>query len=276
MWHRLRYCALLNVHLLMIASVATALDSDQDGVDDAVDVCCATPMSVTVDGEGRPFEDRDEDCDVDLADYELLAAELGGPGSGMADLATFAVLQGNFTSMLLDDGPCCAAPLDPVDDGTDLPPGGIPQVIISEIKPGEYIEIYNTTDSDINLAAVPWWFCAPFQYVPVATQASVPAGGFMRMDWPITLTNPTEANGELILYKNSVFTSATSVLDFVCWGTPSPSRRLTQGADSGKWEGRCVLSISPGGAIHRRVGTDGTSWHSYDETAPPSPMSCVP
>lgn len=272
----LRYCALLNVHLFVIASVATALDSDQDGVDDAVDVCCATPMSITVDGEGRPVEDRDEDCDVDLADYELLAAELGGPGLGMAGLATFAMLQANFTGMLLDDGPCCAVPLDPIDDGTGLPPGGIPQVIISEIKPGEYIEIYNTTDSDINLTAIPWWFCAPFQYVPVATPASVAAGGFMRMDWPTTLTNPTEPNGELILYKDSFFSSATSLLDFVCWGSPSFSRRTTQGAVSGKWSGLCAPSIPPGGAIHRRVGTDGTSADSYDVTAPPSPMSCAP
>ena len=276
MWHRLRYCALLNMHLFVIASYATALDSDQDGVDDAVDVCCATPMSITVDGEGRPVEDRDEDCDVDLADHELLAAELGVLRSGMVDLTTFATLQANFTGILIDDGPCCAVPLDPIDDGTDLPPGGIPQVIISEIKPGEYIELYNTTDSDIDLTAIPWLFCAPFQYVPVATPASVPAGGFMRMDWPITLTNPTEPDGELILYKNSLFTSANSVLDFVCWGSPSPSRRLTEGADSGKWSGDCAQSIPPGGAIHRKVGTDGTSAASYNVTAPPSPMSCVP
>ena len=257
-------------------SVATAIDSDQDGVDDSLDVCCDTPLSVTVDVEGRPLEDRDQDCDVDLADHDLLAAELGGPGSGMADLATFATLQATFTGTRLDDGPCCAGPLAPIDDGTGLPPGGISPIIISEIKPGEYIEIYNTTDTDIDLTAIPGWFCAPFQYVPVATPASVPAGGFMRMDWPITLTNPTEPNGELILYKDFFFTSATSVLDFVCWGSPSPSRRLTQGASSGKWSGLCAASIPQGGAIHRRVGTDGTSLDSYDVTAPPSPMSCVP
>ncbi|MCH8150462.1 MAG: hypothetical protein IH987_21195, partial [Planctomycetes bacterium] len=80
----------------------------------------------------------------------------------------------------------------------------------------------------------------------------------------------------MILYKDGSFISNTSVLDFVCWGSPSPSRRLNQGAGSGKWSGSCAASIQSGAAIHRIAGTDGTSAASYDVNAPPSPMTCIP
>ena len=184
----------------------------------------------------------------------------------------------NFTGAINAAGACCAAPLDPLDDGTELPPGGIPDIIISEMKPGEYIEVFNATAGDVALSIVPWWWCMPFVYQPVAVPVIVPAGGYTRLDWPVfpLMISMTENDGEMILYKDSLFISDTSVLDFVCWGSPSPSRRLTQGADSGKWSGSCASSIPPGGAIHRIAATDGTSAASYDVTAPPSPMTCVP
>ncbi len=158
-----------------------------------------------------------------------------------------------------------------------LPPGGIPDIIISEIKPQEYIEVFNTTAFDIELSAVGWQWCAPFQYTAVATPVTVPAGGYVTLDWPSPFfTNPTESDGEVILYMDSFFNSNSSLLDFVCWGSPSPSRRTTQGAGSGKWSGPCASSIPSGGAIHRKIGTDGTSAGSYDVTAPPSAMTCTP
>jgi len=64
---------------ILWASQAWAVDSDGDGVDDAVDVCCETPSGVEVDKEGRPIGDVDGDCDVDLADYRFLQNNLTGP-----------------------------------------------------------------------------------------------------------------------------------------------------------------------------------------------------
>ena len=268
--------ATMLVYILGYAAGTLAVDSDQDGVEDGLDVCCDTPSGITVDEDGRPTSDFDEDCDGDLDDFLLLHIDLGGPGSGMADLSTFATFQANFTGAINAAGACCAAPLDPLDDGTELPPGGIPDIIISEIKPGAYIEVFNPTGGDVDLSIVPWQWCVPFVYQAVAVPAIVPAGGYTRLDWPVFLTNLTESDGEMILYKDGLFFTSTSVLDFVCWGSPVFSRRTTQGADSGKWSGSCASSIPPGGAIHRIAGTDGTSAASYDVTAPPSPMTCVP
>jgi hypothetical protein len=57
---------------------ALAADSDGDGVDDAVDVCCNTPPGIPVDAQGRPVGDIDGDCDVDLADFALFSASFTG------------------------------------------------------------------------------------------------------------------------------------------------------------------------------------------------------
>ena len=272
----IEFGALILVFILGFAAGTLAADSDQDGVEDSLDVCCDTPSGITVDADGRPISDFDDDCDGDLDDYRVLHVNLGEPGSGMDDLGTFATFQANFTGAGNAAGACCAAPLDPLDDGTGLPPGGIPDIIISEIKPGEYIEVFNPTGDDVDLTFVPWFWCVPFLYRPVAVPTTVPAGGYVRLDWPAGLTNLTESDGEMILYKDGSFISNTSVLDFVCWGSPSPSRRLNQGAGSGKWSGSCAASIQSGAAIHRIAGTDGTSAASYDVNAPPSPMTCIP
>ena len=126
--------ATMLVFILRFAAGTLAADSDQDGVEDDLDVCCDTPSGIAVDEDGRPISDFDDDCDGDLDDYLLLHINLGLPNSGMDDLGTFATFQANLTGAISALGACCAAPLDPLDDGTELPPGGIPNIIIYEIK----------------------------------------------------------------------------------------------------------------------------------------------
>lgn len=62
-----------------LGSAARAADNDGDGVLDGIDVCCNTPPGVTVDAQGRPIGDLDADCDVDLMDFAIFAANLTGP-----------------------------------------------------------------------------------------------------------------------------------------------------------------------------------------------------
>ena len=63
----------------MLGSIAWAVDSDLDGVDDELDICCGTPAHVPVDEHGRPIGDLDLDCDVDLLDAAMFWESFTGP-----------------------------------------------------------------------------------------------------------------------------------------------------------------------------------------------------
>jgi len=95
-------------------------DTDGDGLGDICDACPDVPAPGGVDSIGRPLGGIDVDCDVDLADFALLAECLNGPakpypppgcewaefgksdtdGDGDADLDDFSVLAVNFTGEL--------------------------------------------------------------------------------------------------------------------------------------------------------------------------------
>lgn len=61
-----------------LAAIARGGDSDSDGVDDALDECCNTPMGVGVNDRGRPAGDLDGDCQVDLLDFSLFQSSMTG------------------------------------------------------------------------------------------------------------------------------------------------------------------------------------------------------
>ena len=79
MFARTSLLAAFTLTTLWPATIAIAWDSDGDGVDDSIDVCCNTPFGTPVDEEGRPVGDIDQDCDVDLEDCALLQASFTGP-----------------------------------------------------------------------------------------------------------------------------------------------------------------------------------------------------
>ncbi len=54
-------------------------DIDDDGVLNAQDVCDHTPLGRTVDAQGRPLSDIDQDCDTDLEDFAHFEQGFTGP-----------------------------------------------------------------------------------------------------------------------------------------------------------------------------------------------------
>ena len=166
----------------------------------------------------------------------------------------------------------CDPDLAPLDDGSGVFGAvGLPAVVISEINPGDYIELFNTTASDFNTTG--YWFCSPFTYTQVGAVV-VPAGGYATVPWPGVFTD-SDAGGEIQLYKSSLFGISTDILDFVCWGTNPHATRVSQANAVGKWSGPCAPAVV-NGAIHRKVGTAGTSASDYDVVAAPTPSNCVP
>lgn len=166
----------------------------------------------------------------------------------------------------------CDPDLDVLDDGSGANGAvGLPPVVISEINPGDYIELFNTTASDFNTTG--YWFCSPFFYTQVGAVV-VPAGGYATIPWPMVFTD-TDAGGEIQLFKSGSFGTSTDILDFVCWGTNPHPTRVAQANAVGKWAGPCPAVLATG-AIHRKVGTKGTSAADYDVASAPSPSNCVP
>lgn len=182
---------------------------------------------------------------------------------------------GDCTGGICTMGMCdtmCPPRLDPIDDGSSAARRAL---LISEIDPGDYIELYNDTDAAIDLAAGTYQLCSPFSYFALAgSGVTVPARGFATIAWPAGFTD-TDAGGEVILYTEPLFGNPGSIMDFVCWGTNPHSSRKLEAESGNKWMGPCAAAIT-GMAIHRLPMTDGLDAGDYDVTSPPSRANCAP
>jgi hypothetical protein len=163
----------------------------------------------------------------------------------------------------------CSGRLDPDDDQTGLPV----DLLISEIDPGDHIELYNPQTSPLALAGVLHHLTSPLEAVKVAALGAsvvVPARGYARLPWPPEFSD-TDDGGEVILYRDRHFEDSQKIVDFTCWGTNPHQSRIDQASEVGKWLG---LECGPGlaeGALNRLAFTRGTSPADYDRTSPPSP-----
>jgi hypothetical protein len=167
----------------------------------------------------------------------------------------------------------------------------VPALIMSEIRPGESIEVYNTTTKAIDLAVAPkWYLCAFPLYLlddisSLTDKTSIPAGGSIKLTWPATWLDtdkvtpvPGVAKGEMLLYTGRTIPANNNDLkDYVCWGTHTGGRKDKANAinaeDAKIWSGDCVAAPT-NGSIARKVGTNGESKDSYDPAADDGVKDC--
>lgn len=157
--------------------------------------------------------------------------------------------------------------LAPVSDHT----GVLPDLVISELVPGSYIELFNTGRRGVPLSSAPHALCEDLAcslLADLAPGAEVPPGGYARLPWPDLFSDSSVA-GEAVLYADDLLDSGVGILDYVCWGA-SPPEHWSAAVGAGKWEGSCVPLLQEG-AISRFPGTTGASLSSYDFFSPPSP-----
>lgn len=170
--------------------------------------------------------------------------------------------------------PSCGPALAPMDDGSSAARQAL---LISELDPGDHIELYNASGSAIALGSSDYQLCSPFSYSALSTlgaSVTIPAGGFATLSWPGAFSD-TDAGGEVILYLDGSFGTDSSIMDFVCWGTNPHGSRKAQAEATGKWSGACAGALT-NGAIHREASTTGTAAADYDVTLAPQPQTCTP
>ena len=271
-------------------SVPSCVDNVQNGLEPSVDC-----------GQSCPLGCADNEACGDDADCESLVCTLnacqppscvdgqlngsetgtdcGGPSCPDCAVGQGCTLNQDCISSSCINSVCACSPdLQPSNDGSGVNGAvGLPSLVMSEIDPGAYIELFNTTNSPIALANTNEWLCSPFVYDKLSTLApnvTVPARGYAVIPWPAGFTDPSNSGGEMMLYSSASFGTNTDILDFICWGTYVNTRKF-QAEAVGKWQGPCD-SVLSSGVIQRNVSSAGITAAHYNTALPPTPMNCAP
>ena len=154
----------------------------------------------------------------------------------------------------------------------------VPQLILSEIVPGEYIELYSSEFTEVDLETVDQVIVSGQQHISVSDLASgqtIPARGYLQLPWPAGMT-ASSASGEFVLYSDadSGFDIARKIDDFVAWGELKLDSRIELAREVGKWIGPPDGTLDEG-AIQRIPGTLGDEVHSYDNHRPSTPGNAI-
>ncbi len=154
----------------------------------------------------------------------------------------------------------------------------IAPLVISEVRPGEFIELFNTSFQAVSLDNVQQQLVsldASQSVSQLAVGKSVAARGYVRLDWPAAFAATTDA-GELVLYRDGAggFQNAAKIDDFLTWGDIGSGGHKALAESFGKWSGDAAPSLAAG-SIHRIPGTAGNSATSYNTQAPGSPGAAL-
>ena len=120
----------------------------------------------------------------------------GTPRTALAVTLLLTLLGGG---MVATEALALCPPLDPQNDGTAYFP--IPDLVIAEIAPGDFLVLFNTTGAPILIDAVTHNLYSPFNSIALSVAGSgvtVPALGFAVIPWPGFFTD-VDAGGEIIL-----------------------------------------------------------------------------
>ena len=260
-------------------STTTPDESDPSDTGEPDSVADSTEED-TVEDSAQPDETDDTVADSDVVESDVVPDETTDT---VADIVPDEAADE-------DTGETCQPALAVRDDGGGAEGAvGVPNLVISEVRPAEFIELFNTTGRDIDLSGTTHAFCSPFLYADLADlhapgeesgSVTVPAGGFATVDWPVTSrgqTFPDDSDGgEILLYSNASFSTDTAILDFVCWGTSTHGSRQDQAVAVSKWgRGNCAPALREG-SIHRLPETTGDGAASYNVTRAGSPSNFTP
>ncbi|HPH67428.1 MAG TPA: hypothetical protein PLF40_16845 [Kofleriaceae bacterium] len=174
---------------------------------------------------------------------------------------------------MVDAAPVCPA-LTPATDGSSRQ-----DLVISEIRPGTFIELYNNTAAPITFSTTTFGLQSDaMTYELNAEAGAIAAHAYKTITWPAVFTaSNNDQNGELGLFQNitapTEYTVDANLIDYVCWGGNTPAHlAFAQGAT--KWTGNCTDELAAS-SLKRLASKDGLTKDSYDATGAPDPRNCT-
>ncbi len=176
----------------------------------------------------------------------------------------------------IDAPPSLCPDLDPASDGS-----GRQALLIAEISPTVFLELFNDTAAPIALAEGGWALqarAATYLLAELATAVIVPAHGYATVPWPAALGSG-DAGGELALYSGIAaapdFDDATKLVGYACWGTDAEIARKPLAETAGKWTGACAAALTMS-ALRRKPAVAGTAAAHFDTALAADPTNCEP
>ncbi len=173
-----------------------------------------------------------------------------------------------------------AAPDGSMDSGQPAPAHCNGELVIAAINPGSVggsVAILNTTGVPVAIDATDYALYENPDAVllrDLEAGVTIAPGAVHRFAYPLVFSDGN-ASGEMVLYRSSLFTLGSEMVDFVCWGFghngPFDTKPLA--IAEGLWSGTCGSSIV-GVELRRIADTDGSSESSYDKTGTSSLISC--
>ena len=154
----------------------------------------------------------------------------------------------------------------------------IPELLISEIVPGDYIEMYNTSFTEsVDLGSADQVLVSGSFEADIAslTDEVMAPRSYHKFDWPPELSMSWES-GELVLFRDNElgYDSGPNIDDFVAWGEEIEYSRIDLARRFQQWEGEPDGTLDLG-AIQRIPGTIGNESHSYDNHRPSTPGNAI-
>jgi hypothetical protein len=184
---------------------------------------------------------------------------------------------------------CAPPPLLLEDDGIAHPTIA-PPLILKEVAPTEFIEIYNPNNITVDLRQLSSGLSDPYQIIAqfhaglgagwsaidLPEDFSLPARQSERIPWPFGFNPEDWKNGtDLFLYQgpsNPVDVPTIGIMDYLCWDRSTTLATLDD--ETQKWNGECVMVAGSTDSIRRLSGSTGTTNASYEVLPAPSNPVC--
>ena len=190
-------------------------------------------------------------------------------------LSAEGMLQGDTVGGNANDIQGCFALSNPITVNRDSSGEACPTqsvmgiAILNEINANGNVELTNIGDDTINVST--YFLCNFPNYIRMDTlniicgSLIIAPGGFVTVD--ASSLNFTSADGELGLYEDDSFSSASSILDYVEWGS-SGHQRSAIAANAGIWtNGTSVNGFASNQSLqYDGDGDDTTDWVESDPT----------